>query len=72
MNRNQQLSVARLTKLNGISFPSRFSVHPPPDLKSYNPDDFYEPIDKSKLDILMIDALDPHEEVERYHRKRNP
>lgn len=26
----------------------------------------------SKLDVMMMDALDPHEELEKYKRKRNP
>lgn len=50
--------------------PSIRPVHPRPDLKSYIPEQHYDPIDKTKLDIMKMDALDPHEQIEKYKRKR--
>jgi hypothetical protein len=46
-------------------------VHPRPDIKTYIPEEHYDPIEVTKLEVLMIDPLDPQEEIEKYKRKRD-
>jgi hypothetical protein len=50
--------------------PTRRSVHPVPDLGSYNPDEYYEPIINHDFNIKVDDPLSPHQELQKYHQKK--
>lgn len=54
-----------------VVLPSLTPVHPRPDIRTYIPEEHYDPIDHTKLDIMMMDSLEPQEELEKYKKKRN-
>lgn len=46
-------------------------MHPFPDFKTYIPEEYYEPISILDLNITSISSLEPKEELDKYHQKRN-
>lgn len=65
-----QFFLKAVIERDDIVVPGFNPTHPRPDLKSYIPEERYDPVDVTKLDVMMMDSLDPHEEVQKYHRKK--
>jgi hypothetical protein len=47
----------------GSELPSFHPVHPRPDLKTYIPEEHYDPIAVNNLEIMLMDSLEPNEEL---------
>jgi hypothetical protein len=45
-------------------------VHPFPDLAAYVPEEYYEPITAFDINIAPVSSLEPREELDKYHQKR--
>jgi hypothetical protein len=45
-------------------------VHPFPDLDAYIPEEYYEPITTFNIQFTPISSLEPKEELDKYHQKR--
>ena len=41
-----------------------------PDFKTYIPEEHYEPISMDRVKIIEYDSLEPHEELAKYHEKK--
>lgn len=54
-----------------VIVPTNRPVHPFPDFKTYVPEEYYEPISILDLNITSISSLEPREELDKYHQKRN-
>ena len=50
--------------------PVKRSVHPEPDLTSYIPEDYYEPLANHDFKIRLDDPLSPYQELQKYHEKK--
>ena len=53
-----------------VIVPTNRPVHPFPDLDTYIPEEYYEPISDLNLQVVHIDSLEPNDELLRYHQKR--
>ena len=61
---------ANMVLKSDVALPTTRPVHPRPDLHSYIPEEHYDPIDGTNLQIITMDSLDPYDEVQKYHQKR--
>lgn len=53
-----------------VLVPTNRPVHPFPDLNAYVPEEYYEPITTLDLNMVPISSLEPKEELDKYHQKR--
>ena len=53
-----------------VIVPTNRPVHPFPDLSTYIPEEYYEPITDLNLKVTHIDSLEPNDELKKYHEKR--
>lgn len=53
-----------------VMVPTNRPVHPFPDLETYIPEEYYEPISDLNLKVVHLDSLEPNDELVKYHQKR--
>lgn len=53
-----------------LILPTKRSVHAVPDLESYIPEQYYEPLANHDFKIKLEDPLSPHLELKKYHAKK--
>ena len=47
--------------------PTNRPVHPFPDLETYVPEEYYEPISDLNLKVVHLDSLEANDELLKYH-----
>jgi len=57
-------------ELGDLIVPVKRTVHPIPDLKTYIPEEYYEPLANHDFQIKVDDPLSPYEELQKYHQKK--
>lgn len=60
----------KAVELGDCVLPVKRSVHPVPDLTTYIPEEYYEPIANHDFRIKLDDPLSPHQELLKYHQKK--
>lgn len=53
-----------------VLVPTNRPVHPFPDLNTYVPEEYYEPIRSLDLQMVPVGSLEPNDELVKYHQKR--
>ena len=53
-----------------VVVPTNRPVHPFPDLETYVPEEYYEPISDLDLKVVHMDSLEPNDELQKYNQKR--
>lgn len=53
-----------------VLVPTNRPVHPFPDLTTYVPEEYYEPITEMNLQVVQLNSLEPNDELLKYHKKR--
>jgi hypothetical protein len=53
-----------------VVVPTNRPVNPFPDLTTYIPEEYYEPIVDFDLKMVPIGSLEPRDELDKYHQKR--
>lgn len=54
-----------------VIVPTNRPVHPFPDLETYIPEEYYEPIADVNLQVVHLSSLEPNDELLRYKQKRS-
>jgi hypothetical protein len=57
----------KAVEMGDCILPVRRSVHPEPDLTSYIPEDYYEPLMNHDFKIRFDDPLSPYQELQKYN-----
>lgn len=57
-------------ELGDLIVPVKRTVHPIPDLRTYIPEEYYEPLASHDFQIKVDDPLSPYEELQKYHAKK--
>ena len=53
-----------------VAVPTNRPVHPFPDLKTYVPEEYFEPISDLNLQVVHISSIEPNDELTKYRQKR--